>query len=167
MDSLLLTLFVGEKFDKLDFFKQFKEEVEKALDLSVDKVSTGFPDCHKREDQYLANDFLPGVDKLRKKFKKDYALAVTEKDMYIEDRNFVFGLASPKERTAVISLYRLRDREENVFLERAVKEAIHEIGHLKGLEHCDNPKCVMHFSSALKDTDIKKKTFCAKCWSKI
>jgi archaemetzincin len=167
MDSLLLVLFVGEKFDQLDFFKQFKDEIGQALGVSVQKVATGFPDCHKRKDQCLANDFLSGVNKLRNKFKTDYALAVTEKDLYVEEMNFVFGLALPKDKSAIISTHRLRDREDKLYLERAVKEAIHEVGHLKGLEHCPNAKCVMHFSNALKDTDIKGKTFCPKCQEKL
>ena len=94
-------------------------------------------------------------------------MAVTEKDLFVEERNFVFGLASEHERSAIISVYRLKDREDKVYLERAVKEAVHEIGHLKGLDHCPDQKCVMHFSNSLQDTDIKGKVFCPKCREKL
>ncbi|MFC2068038.1 hypothetical protein ACFLTP_03385 [Chloroflexota bacterium] len=46
-----------------------------------------------------------------------------------------------------------------MFEKRAVKEAVYELGHLYHLDHCTNPKCVMHFSTSLVGIDIKGKTF--------
>lgn len=40
-----------------------------------------------------------------------------------------------------------------LFFERTVKEAVHEIGHLKGLSHCPDSGCVMHFSNSLRDSE--------------
>ncbi len=48
-------------------------------------------------------------------------------------------------------------------LERTLKEAIHEIGHTYGIGHCRDPRCVMHFSNSLADTDIKGPDFCHRC----
>ncbi|GAJ15820.1 unnamed protein product, partial [marine sediment metagenome] len=47
------------------------------------------------------------------------------------------------------------------------KEVIHEIGHLLGLRHCSNPKCVMHFSNTLNDTENKDIIFCKECRREI
>ena len=53
-----------------------------------------------------------------------------------------FGEADIAGRKALISLKRLRQefyslpRNENLFRERAVKEAVHELGHTYGLKHC-------------------------------
>lgn len=94
----------------------------------------------------------------------DRVLAVTEADLYSDDLNFVFGLADSPGRAAVISLHRLRaDGDPSRFRERAVKEAIHELGHTMGLGHCPDPGCVMHFSNSLADTDRKAAALCGRC----
>lgn len=94
----------------------------------------------------------------------ELVLAITEVDLYVDDLNFVFGLAEPGGKAAVISLHRLRfGADEMTLRERAVKEAMHEVGHTLGLIHCDNPACVMRFSNSLTDTDRKGKKFCRHC----
>jgi archaemetzincin len=37
------------------------------------------------------------------------------------------------------------------FGQRLVKEAVHELGHAFGLNHCENIECVMHFSNSLQN----------------
>jgi archaemetzincin len=58
-------------------------------------------------------------------------------------------------------------RDERLFSERTLKEAVHELGHTYGLEHCPDPTCVMHFSNRLGDTDVKSWEFCPKCQQKV
>ena len=102
----------------------------------------------------------------------DVVLAVLDADIYAEGLNFVFGEAELGGRRAIISLCRLKeswtkaDAEEKL-KERALKEAVHEIGHVLGLSHCPNRRCVMHFSNSLLDTDIKSWRFCEKCLRKL
>jgi archaemetzincin len=91
-------------------------------------------------------------------------LAVTGRDLYAEGLNFVFGIADSPGRAAVMSLARLRaGADEDAFRARAVKEAVHELGHTLGLGHCPNPLCVMHFSNSLADTDGKSSRLCEAC----
>ena len=118
--------------------------------------------------QYLSDALLallrslevPGAEKV---------LGVTDVDLYTEGLNFVFGQASLGGREALISLARLRQsfyglpEDETLFRERAVKEAMHELGHSYGLTHCPDPLCVMHFSNSLADTDRKQARFCPRC----
>jgi len=101
----------------------------------------------------------------------EYMLLVTDKDIYAGDLNFVFGLAW--RGVAIISTCRLfpefygQPPDRRLFIERAVKEAVHEIGHLHGLTHCDDEKCVMKFSNSILDTDDKSCELCEKCSSKL
>jgi archaemetzincin len=68
------------------------------------------------------------------------------------------------ERNAVISLMRLRiGADKETFRRRAVKEAVHELGHTFGLSHCASPRCVMRFSNSLADTDRKGSEWCELC----
>ncbi len=96
-------------------------------------------------------------------------LGVVNVDIFVSELNYVFGEAFTPGRTALISLFRLKPEfygdpvDEELFLERAVKEAVHELGHTYGLKHCPNPTCVMHFSNSIADTDKKQSLFCDRC----
>jgi archaemetzincin len=99
----------------------------------------------------------------------DRALGIVDVDLYVPDLNFVFGEADVATKMAVIATKRLRPeyygsaQDERLFLERTLKESVHELGHTYGLGHCPNNKCVMHFSNSLADTDIKSSSFCDSC----
>jgi len=112
--------------------------------------------------QYRAEDFL--LFEADVQYEK--LLIVTSVDLFSSNLNFVFGIAELNGKKTVISTYRLKAHDE-LFDERVLKEAVHELGHTFGLRHCSNPKCVMHFSNSLRDTDIKDWRFCSKCSKKI
>jgi archaemetzincin len=91
-------------------------------------------------------------------------LAVTNVDLYAGDLNFVFGIAQPNGEACVISLFRLHlGADEERFRGRALKEAMHELGHTFGLGHCADPGCVMWFSNTLEETDRKGAAYCLRC----
>ncbi len=100
-------------------------------------------------------------------------LMITDKDIYFKRLNFVFGLEDPTTSCCIVSLARLMPEfydekpNEKLSTERLIKEAIHEIGHLKGMDHCGNFKCVMAYSPSVGDMDRKEKTFCEKCKIRI
>lgn len=101
----------------------------------------------------------------------DAVLGITAEDAYVEGLNFIFGLASGNR--ALISLNRLRpgfyglQKDEDQFLLRALKEAMHELGHVFGLGHCPDKRCVMHFSNSIRDTDYKDWRYCQLCTARL
>jgi archaemetzincin len=115
--------------------------------------------------QYLSTTLLSNISVL----EGEKALGIVDVDLYVPRLNFVFGEADMISGVAIISLFRLRQEHyglppnRELFLERAVKEAVHELGHTYGLGHCPDAKCIMHFSNSLMDTDKKQAAFCPKC----
>jgi len=121
--------------------------------------------------QYKAEKLLDFISAMRKE-SDEILLGVTEFDLYYPGLNFVFGLAKPGD-CAIISLCRLRQEfyglrpDRNMFIVRAVKEAVHELGHVLHLSHCENRNCVMFFSNSIMDTDAKGYRFCPSCQKKL
>lgn len=100
-------------------------------------------------------------------------LAMTTCDLFIPVLTFVFGQAQLKGRVGVVSLARLRQEfydlppDREVFLDRAVKEALHESGHLFGLVHCADRGCSMSLSTGVRQIDTKQPAFCGPCRGRL
>jgi len=117
------------------------------------------------------------LNKIRLKATKtknlDRILGIVDVDIFLPPLNYVFGEAESPGKAALISLYRLKPEfygkkpNTELFIERSTKEAVHEIGHTLGLNHCSNPFCVMYFSNSIFETDRKQSLFCNKCYLKI
>lgn len=96
-------------------------------------------------------------------------LGVADVDLFVPVLTFVFGEAQLDGRCAVISLFRLREEfyglppNPALLLERAVKEAVHELGHTYGLRHCRDWRCVMASTHAVERLDLKEADFCPAC----
>ncbi len=120
--------------------------------------------------QYFSSAILKRIKKASYK-ECEKVLGVVDLDLYVPSLNFVFGEADIYGKACVISVSRLRQsfyglpENRELFERRVLKEAIHELGHTFGLSHCPDPKCVMHFSNSLQDTDIKSHDFCENCRS--
>ncbi len=162
--SVQLSLLPFKGIDKTDLDNLIQDLRFLGLKVTVveeTEVPVGAYNPQRR--QYRADAFL---DSARLK-RGDRVLAVTNLDLYSGTLNFVFGLAELLGKAAVISLYRLHlDADQATFRDRAVKEAVHELGHTFSLHHCTNPECVMAFSNSLEDTDRKNREFCGLCSKK-
>jgi archaemetzincin len=151
-----------------------QDGIAKALQTEVTRVGNVVPlpagAYDPRRRQYRAEAFLPVLGNYRPG-RDGLVLGVAGVDLFVPELNFVFGLAEPRQRCAIISLARLHPEfygqpaNPQLLRERALKEAIHELGHLLGLGHCPNPACVMFFSNSLADTDRKGPGFCPRCRS--
>jgi archaemetzincin len=132
----------------------------------------------KQRNQWKSTDILKWLSDIYTKLYYSKGRRITTKifaicgfDAYSDKLNFVFGEAHSNGSISAIYLPRLRQEfyrlkpDKSVFCQRLVKEAVHEVGHAFGLTHCENIKCVMHFSNSLSDTDIKTNHLCHVCKS--
>ena len=113
--------------------------------------------------QYRASLVIASVPPPRTALRQ---LAIVGSDLYQRGLNFVFGIAvGPR---ALISTARLLQpgrapAGDSVFLRRVKTEAVHELGHTFGLQHCSDSACAMYFSNTLADTDRKGYHLCERC----
>jgi archaemetzincin len=124
--------------------------------------------------QYNSSTILDKVESYAERHQTlNRVLGIADADLYVQELSFVFGEARCPGKAALISLKRLiqefygKPSNTELFVERATKEAIHELGHTFGLRHCSNPFCVMYFSNSIFDTDRKQSLFCSKCQTKL
>lgn len=137
-----------------------------------------FPDSVRRigregNEQILASYVLNEV--LMKRIPDDAIayMALTEKDLYPKPSwNFVFGLASYRNRVGVTSVYRfanyhLESGNYNRCLSRLIKIASHELGHMFSMKHCTYAVCAMNGTNSVMETDSKPNRLCSECTGKL
>jgi archaemetzincin len=92
-------------------------------------------------------------------------------DLYSEGLNYVFGVASLRQRVGVYSLARYGEKDakeggEPVFLVRTLKVASHELAHMYGLEHCVRYACNVNGSNSVLEMDREPMHLCPECLEK-
>ena len=122
----------------------------------------------KNRFQYDAGKILSHFESMRfPEFEK--IVAVFSDDLFIPIFSHVFGEARLGGRYALVSLFRLNKQPDGsvspqaMIYERAAKVALHEIGHLFRLAHCDDNHCLMHFTGGLQSLDEISLYFCRYC----
>jgi len=118
--------------------------------------------------QYDAGKMLTALEALP---YDDYLklVGVVNVDIFLPIFTHVYGEAQQGGRWALVSLFQLQQphgpahNPESLLYERAAKIALHEIGHLFNLEHCEDTQCLMHFSGALEDLDKLPLYYCRYC----
>ena len=96
-------------------------------------------------------------------------LGVTSVDLYMPILTFVFGEAQLSGPCCVVSWRRLAQEfyglpaDPELFADRLLKEAVHELGHTLGLTHCQDYGCAMAASHSVEWIDVKGSSFCPSC----
>lgn len=99
----------------------------------------------------------------------DKVIGVLNKDLFIPIFTHVFGEARQGGACGLISLFRLTKNPDgstpsrSVIEERAAKIALHEVGHLIDLLHCEHKQCLMHFSGGIDEVDDMSLELCEYC----
>ncbi len=172
MGRIILVLLSEINEHLLEVLKQTLEQTfNRTVETRAEIHSLDYAYAPSRR-QYISPRLLSRLRRIKKGFG-DKILGIVDVDLYSPEFDFVFGEAEISSGVATVSFYRLRPKrygsrpDAKVFEGRAVKEAVHELGHLYHLDHCPNPKCVMHFSTSLANIDLKGKTFCSKCQQEL
>jgi archaemetzincin len=131
---------------------------------------------HTQKRQMLAPEVLRW---LTKRLPDDAfgLMAITMVDLYPEPSwNFVFGMASLRERVGVQSFARQdpaffgepRGADwKRIAMRRATWTLVHEIGHMFGLRHCTFYKCVQAGSNNQEESDGRPLHACPVCLRKL
>ncbi len=172
MTSIRIMPFGGIDPDTLDSLARSLRETYQCEAVVAGREAVPERTYNPRRGQYHSTRILQKLERIER-MDDELLLGVIDEDLYVPELNFVFGEADMMARVAVIGLPRLRqeyyglDPDRDLFLLRAAKEAVHELGHTCGLGHCPDRKCVMHFSNSLQETDVKSRAFCAACRKKV
>lgn len=151
-------------------FKALIDAVAKEFKADISTATTEFPLTRAYRPARKQYDAAVLLSELKPYSSSRPALFVFREDLFADGLNFVFGLA--KGNSCIVSTERLDPRfygekdlgkARSLFIERLIKEAIHEIGHAIGVPHCVEPSCVMVFSDSIEGVDRKKASFCPKC----
>jgi len=109
-------------------------------------------------------DALKVIKALSREVREVYfRLGVTSLDICTPILTFVFGESQLGGSTALVSTNRLQAKGADKAYERAAKISLHEVGHLLGLEHCWEVRCLMHFSRDVEQLDSLPLSFCETC----
>jgi len=96
-------------------------------------------------------------------------VGLTQHDLGLMLFTFVFGRARRYGHAAIVSLARLGPEhyglpaDPGLEVSRAVAEVMHELGHVAGLAHCRDLRCLMYFATNVETIDLRGKRFCAAC----
>ncbi len=122
----------------------------------------------EQRQQYDAGLLLKYLSNLPRE-KCSRVLAVATVDLCVPILTYVFGEAELGGRSAVVSDFRLRHNDDGsavpveIYYERLAKVALHELAHTLSVYHCNDPSCLMFYSSKVHQLDRIKILLCDRC----
>ncbi len=163
------------KYISLNLLQKFCKELEASINVrckilpQIKYIDSAFNALRRQYDASKIIDIIASTNEGKFIDKSIPTIGITEEDIYYKGLNFVFSIEEPENACSVISIARLKpefyDQKPNnmILIDRIVKEAMHEIGHHIGLNHCKHIFCIMSPSPSAKDIDIKRREFCRNC----
>ncbi len=124
---------------------------------------------YDKNHQIMSEAFLNYLRAVDSWPRDERILAIVDGDARSIGTNFVFGQAEVGGRLGAVYIARLNPafygngENDGLFLLRILKEASHELGHILGLNHCSNARCVMRFSNSVWEVDGKGWLPCEDC----
>jgi archaemetzincin len=167
--KLLQLLPIGNVDDGL--LKDLRPAIEEILCVPCKvlpvRLDPGFA-FHGERQQYHSSEIL---QRMQSFLSADSwrMLGIAAVDLYIPILTFVFGEAQMGGLCSVLSTHRLRQEfyglppDPELFRQRLIKEAVHELGHTLSLTHCDDYRCFMASSHAVEWIDLKESVLCGNC----
>jgi archaemetzincin len=158
-----------------DFLRKVAEAVGRELFLPVTVIEghldmSGYYDAGRR--QYDGNQLIKAVDQTYADDSRR-SIGLFDVDLFIPILTFIFGQAFLNGRAGIASTYRLGneryglEKNEDLMLDRFIKETIHETGHTLGLIHCRVSGCVMNPGNYVEDIDQKGTALCHTCCGSV
>lgn len=132
------------------------------------KISLNTPNYafNKDRKQYHSNAILRRLAALTE--GEVGVLGLTDVDLFVPEAEHVFGEADREARSAVVSIFRLRQGASlDVLRQRLQREVLHQAGHLLGLSICEDARCVMSVSTDPVELDRKHAGFCNLCKNEL
>lgn len=142
------------------------------------EILTALPDpafaYDEKRGQYNAATILRACESMPFDEGLEKVIGILNVDLFIPIFTHVLGEAQEGGRFALASLYRLHREvrrpggpQDRLLVERVVKVAVHELGHLFNMGHCLDGRCLMHYSGNLADLDDTWLAFCRYCYEFI
>jgi archaemetzincin len=156
------------------YLAQYFQIVTDTLPCFVSKNMS--PTAFRKREETQQLNATYNLDSIIKPLKPKDAVAViglTTFDIYPnEDWNYVFGLARLTQGVGVWSLNRLGANDQGfldrtLLLNRTLKVAAHETGHMLGITHCIKNHCCMNGSNSLQESDKQPEWLCWECLAKL
>ena len=138
------------------------------IDLPIDVESVRSVE----RNQYYSTKILAQAIKYSGEYDGK-VLILVDFDLYVPIFTFLYGEAQLNGKHSIVSLCRLHEEfysgitNDELLLERTMKEIYHELGHNFGLIHCKDWDCVMHQSAIIEEVDIKGGFYCSECIGKV
>jgi len=118
------------------------------------------------------------ADRLLKRIETQAAaneaiVALTHLDIGHPIFTHFFGRARQNGHGALVSVARLAPEyyglpeDHELLRRRTLLEIVHELGHVAGLLHCGDNRCLMHFAPTVEAIDNRGHNFCAECTAAV